>query len=395
MPLDALRGVAQGVAGRALRKVTGSIKSGLLGNKKGLSDMSDFAGLNTFATKHKTKNYRFPIDVESGRETGNHGHYMMFFINEQKKPKLSFFERQAIANEGKINLKKAQKQQGGVPAGNVVSGGDPIAIRQGTSQTKQDREKEEATRDIENLAKRANTISLSRPPTTKLDTAIALYMPPQVQVSYTANYQDTEIGAAANIAAQAYQDFQGGGKALDIVGKSLKKLGPEFSDGAISMALGAADMIPGLQGAQEVIDIQRGFIKAPQMELAFKGISKRQFQYNFTMMPKSEPEAEQIEAIVKTFKAHMLPSMTLGDIRRLNIPSTFDIEYYYDNAINPHLHRISTCVLETMSVSYGGDRYKAYDGGRPVVTNLSLSFKEMDLITREHIEGAAKIEANH
>ena len=87
----------------------------------------------------------------------------------------------------------------------------------------------------------------------------------------------------------------------------------------------------------------------------------------------------------------MLPSMTLGDVRRLNIPNTFDIEYYYDNAINPHLHRISTCVLETMSVSYGGDRYKAYDGGRPVVTNLSLSFKEMDLITREHIESAAKI----
>ena len=46
-----------------------------------------------------------------------------------------------------------------------------------------------------------------------------------------------------------------------------------------------------------------------------------------------------------------------------------------------------------MSVSYGGDRYKAYDGGRPVVTNLSLSFKEMDLITREHIEG--EINRNH
>ena len=42
MPLNALRGVAQGVAGRALKKVTGSIKAGLLGNKKGLSDFSDF-----------------------------------------------------------------------------------------------------------------------------------------------------------------------------------------------------------------------------------------------------------------------------------------------------------------------------------------------------------------
>ena len=101
---------------------------------------------------------------------------MMFFINEQKKPKLSFFERQAITNEGKLNLKKAQKQQGDVPDGNVVSGGDPIAKRQGTTKSKEEREKEEATRDIENLAKRANTISLSRPPTTRLDTAIALYI---------------------------------------------------------------------------------------------------------------------------------------------------------------------------------------------------------------------------
>ena len=386
MPLDALRGVAQGVAGRALKKVTGSIKAGLLGNKKGLSDFSDFANLNTFGTKNKTKNFRFPIDVESGKETGNHGHYMMFFINEQKKPKLSFFERQAIANEGKLNLKKAQKQQGDVPAGNVVSGGDPIAKRQGTTKSKEEREKEEATRDIENLAKRANTISLSRPPTTQLDTAIALYMPPQVQVSYTANYQDTEIGAAANIAAQAYQDFQGGGKTLDIVGKSLKKLGPEFSDGAISMALGAADMIPGLQGAQEVIDIQRGFVKAPQMELAFKGIGKRDFSFDFTMMPKSELEAEQVDAIVKTFKAHMLPSMTLGNIRRLNIPSTFNIKYMYDNGPNPHLNKISTCVLKSLQVSYGGDRYKAYEGGRPVVTSISLAFQEMDLITREKAE---------
>ena len=37
---------------------------------------------------------------------------------------------------------------------------------------------------------------------------------------------------------RSYQDFQGGGKTLDIVGKSLKRLDPEFSDGAISMALG-------------------------------------------------------------------------------------------------------------------------------------------------------------
>ena len=391
MPLDALRGVAQGVAGRALKKVTGSIKAGLLGNKKGLSDFSDFSGLNTFGNKRKTKNYRFPLDVESGKETGNHGHYMMFYIRTREKPKLSFAEKRAIANEGKLSVKKAQKQQGNVPKGNIIAGQDPTGGVGGAAagqKAKKDREQEEVTRFAENLSKRTSTITLKRPPTTRLDTAIALYMPPTVQVSYTSNYTDTEIGAAANIAAQAYQDFQSGGKTGEIVGKALKKLGPEMSEGMVRMALGAADMIPGLQGAQEVIDIQRGFIKAPQMELAFKGITKRQFQYSFVMMPKSEMEAEQVEAIVKMFKAHMLPSMTDKDlgVRRLDIPSTFDIQYMYDNAENPHLHKISTCVLETMSVSYGGDRYKAFDGGRPVVTNLSLSFKEMDLITREKIE---------
>jgi len=388
MPLDSLRGVAQGVAGRALKKVTGSIKAGLLGNKKGLSDFSDFSGLNTFGNKRKTKNYRFPIDVESGKETGNHGHYMMFYIRTREKPKLSFAEKRAIANEGKLSVKKAQKQQGNVPEANIVSGGPPNRSFQNNKAGQKAREEEEVTRFAENLSKRTSTITLKRPPTTRLDTAIALYMPPTVQVSYTSNYTDTEIGAAANIAAQAYQDFQSGGKTGEIVGKALKKLGPEMSEGMVRMALGAADMIPGLQGAQEVIDIQRGFIKAPQMELAFKGITKRQFQYSFVMMPKSEMEAEQVEAIVKMFKAHMLPSMTDKDlgVRRLDIPSTFDIQYMYDNAENPHLHKISTCVLETMSVSYGGDRYKAFEGGRPVVTNLSLSFKEMDLITREKIE---------
>ena len=49
----------------------------------------------------------------------------------------------------------------------------------------------------------------------------------------------------------------------------------------------------------------------------------------------------------------------------------------YDGSENQNLHKISECVLESMNVSYGGDRYKAYEGGRPVVTNLSLNFKTL------------------
>ena len=44
-----------------------------------------------------------------------------------------------------------------------------------------------------------------------------------------------------------------------------------------------------------------------------------------------------------------------------------------------------------MSVTYGGDRYKTYqgiegDGAPPIETNISLTFKEIDLITRKEAD---------
>ena len=378
MALDVLRGAAQSIAGRALKRVTGNIRSGLLSSIRGGSDGSSQGLLNTFGNAFKTKHYTFPIDVESGRETGNHGHYMIFFINQQQPPSLNFNTPQRLLDAANKNLKKAEKQSGGVPQDVMYA--DGFAARRAAEQTAADQ------RYQETLVSRSQTVSVKRRPTTRLDTHISLYMPPTVQVSYNTNYVDTEIGAAANIAAQAFQDYQQGNATADVINKSLKKLGPEMSEGMVRMALGAVDMIPGLQGAQEVIDAQRGFIVAPQMELAFKGIAKRQFQYSFVMMPKSEEEAEQVQNIVQAFKINMLPTIASGDVRRQTIPNTFSISYMYDGSENQNLHKISECVLESMNVSYGGDRYKAYEGGRPVVTNMTLNFKELDLISRADAE---------
>ena len=50
---------------------------------------------------------------------------------------------------------------------------------------------------------------------------------------------------------------------------------------------------------------------------------------------------------------------------------------------NDNLHRIGECVLQNVSVTYGGSRYKTYEDGTPIETKLDLSFKELDLITRE------------
>jgi hypothetical protein len=70
---------------------------------------------------------------------------------------------------------------------------------------------------------------------------------------------------------------------------------------------------------------------------------------------------------------------TIG--RTLIYPSTFDIEY----SPGEKLHRISTCALESVEVQYGGDRPQFFEDGHAVETQLTLQFKELELITKEKI----------
>ena len=87
----------------------------------------------------------------------------------------------------------------------------------------------------------------------------------------------------------------------------------------------------------------------------------------------------------------MLPEFKGGNRagRSMRVPNTFDIQYMYHSKENDYLHKISTCVLETMNVTYGGDRYKTFhavdDGAPPVETQLTLNFKELELITKERV----------
>ena len=172
----------------------------------------------------------------------------------------------------------------------------------------------------------------------------------------------------------------------DTAADTLQNSTGALSDGAIRAAFGAIDLLPGFAGSREVFEMQRGFIKAPRMELAFKGIPKRDFSYEFKMMPKSAAEAEMAKNIIKTFKMYMLPEVKSAASMQLTTPATFDIHYMYLDEENMNLNKIGTCVLTNMDVKYGGDKYKTHADAVPVESSMTLSFKELDLITRDKAE---------
>ena len=216
-----------------------------------------------------------------------------------------------------------------------------------------------------------------------------MYMPAQVEVKYGTDYQDVPMGAVTGQALNAYN------AALSGDGRGFRQNVVNMDQGAIELAqqgaLGIAGSIPGMAGVKEAFEMKEGVIISDRLELAFKGVQKRDFTYAFKMIPKNQDEADMIRKIIFAFKANMLPEFEGGNRagRRLVVPNTFDIQYMYVGKTNEYLHNISTCVLKDMSVQYGGSRYKTFDandeGAPPVETSISLNFQEMELITRERI----------
>ena len=359
--------------------------------------------INQNTTRHSTEHLEFPLNVASGDAgIGNHGHYIMFYINAQEKAKLDTSDR---TDRGSVV--DDIRQQYSIPK--FITEWDSVT----QSYVKVSAESQQTKLINDNIDKidpgfrralgidrtagatkteykgKGSSIRIKRAPTKRLKTGIAMYMPASVQVSYKTDYQDTPMGAVTEQALGAYNAATQG----DL--KGFTQNVTSMDTGAVELMqqalLGTAGSIPGMAGAKEAFEMKTGVIISDRLELAFKGVGKRNFTYDFKMIPRNKAEADEIRKIVFAFKANMLPEFEGGNRagRRLVVPNTFDIQYMYVGKTNDYLHKISTCVLQDMSVSYGGERYKTFDandvGAPPVETSMSLNFQEMELITRERV----------
>ncbi len=265
-----------------------------------------------------------------------HKHYVMFYINQQAKSKINF-------GSGSYD----------------TSPNPPGSVRP-----------------------EATTLSMKRAPTRRLSQAIALYMPAKLAVAHTANYGEQEMGAVVAGASSLINTLSSGQSNTEIA----KELGNKMVEGGAAqleqMALMTLDATIA-PGAKAAVEMARGTVLNNRTEMAFEGIGRREFSFEFRMLPNNAKEAETIENIVTTFRYHAMPEIEGSDLtgRTMITPSTFDIEYFP----NTHLHKISTSVLQSVQVNYGGDRPQFFDDDHPVETQLSLGFKELEIITKERI----------
>lgn len=364
------------------------------GGALNIPDLSDFGKISaTQRGAGQFQNFSFPLDVTaSSGDGGNQGHYMMFLVNEQVGARIKYGGGDMAGQASSLSKLAAET---GIPPNKVESQLNASDTRRPDGRLDYVRRQNEKRSSIisQNLGKKS---VVTRAPVRKSVAAVSMFMPAQVATTYSANYTDTGIGMLVGDALNIYDELKNKGLGADA--GAIGAAGSAIIDGignlstlALQKGLGSG-VVPGLSGLQEARGITTGEIISERMELAFKGINKRQFQYTFKMIPKSAAEADEIKNIIHLFKRNMLPEMTGGDAsgRRMTIPNTFNIQYMYNGADNNFLHKIGECVLENFSVAYGGEKYATYNptanGAPPVETTITLAFKELDLVTRAGVE---------
>ena len=403
---DLIASQSVGIAGRVVKGIANTVR-GVINNRTE-------SGVAT--SPFRTTQLTYPADLGTSQEQG---HYIIFTVRE--------FTDSGSVDTSEKSDKDIQKDIGGglfkfntdVTPANVLSGfgislpdikknivGNNLV--EGLTSDKL-KSVSEATGKVGNIGTDVGTLNsilgtdklsartleqdapnrLSvRKKTKRSSTFITLYMPPQIKNITGVNYKDQEITAAAATAATAITDELNQGQIESLQGALTRNL----TKGLADKFLGAV----GVEGVRELFTLNEGLLVSNRMELVFDSVTKRQFTYTFNFYPKSEEEAQEVDKIIRAFRANMLPTRNgdITNILNLGVPNEFNIDYMYKGQQNNFMNRIGNCVLSDMDVTYGGDKFAAFrltqnefgNGAPPTETTVTLTFRELDILTRDLVE---------
>jgi hypothetical protein len=365
----------------------------------------------------ETSTLRYPLDV------GNYdkGHYMVFYIREQKKTAKgtglddSLIDSGAGITSGGLSAQNSLGNIQNSVANEINSALNKLtsSITSGINQITQSvglgsvsnpfgqssisfGGSSSASQVVfNNSLKRITGGSLDFLRTTQLTKdAIALYMPDTLLYSHSQSYDQLSLGgeiggqvlAAGKSAVEAYE--RGGVKgAAGAIGKTAAEGITQVAVQGVANALGSG------QTGQAIL-AKTGRVINPMLEMVYKSPAFRTFQFDFTFYPRDESEALEVQSIIERFRYHQAPALLDGAAGFLVPPSEFDIRFYYGGNLNPNIPGIATCVLTTIDLNYAPNGFAAYEvpgengpelgrTGMPVAIQLTLQFQETTYLTKK------------
>ena len=236
----------------------------------------------------------------------------------------------------------------------------------------------------------AGKITAKTPSHSITTSGIALYMPPDVKVNYTQQYDDNQetglmgdiekLGENVMSAETTANKIQAGLEGvIGVTARKAKTILGEFV---------------GLAGQGDPVRFmakRAGVAVNPRNESFYVSPNQREFSFTFDFWPRNAKEAEAVSKIIAIFKYNSSPGFAekgMGSV--FTIPNYWKISYMYNNGENPHLNKIGACYCKGVDVDYSPDgTWSTFGDGHPVHTKLVVNFVEDRIITKGDIEAGA------
>lgn len=313
---------------------------------------------NNPAAPYTTGSYQYPKNIETL------AHAMVFYINVNENSADAVKSNQEENKTSDVNVLRRQSIRS---AGQYSNGGtiDTIA------------------RAVNSLTKNAadtSIISLIRQRKTKrIKTTITIYMPETLNFDYNQHYDDIKLGDELLKGTTGIVGALG-----NVLAGKFPLTGTIFKDA--SKAVGSFSGGIGNRIAQ----LGFGATFNPVVEVLYSAPTLRKFNFTFNFSPRSEDESLEVMNIIREFRRHQAPEYTLGGMFFLS-PSEFDIQFmrnvggqFVQNGMLP---KMTTAVLEDVQINYAPDgQFVTFPNGLPVHIQLNMSFKEVDIITRDRVD---------
>lgn len=206
---------------------------------------------------------------------------------------------------------------------------------------------------------------------------IAIYMPQNLKFNLKADYGAEEIGAALGAFAKLKDSYNSGGFFDADMGAIAQQAG--------KLATGLSSFFTGGLGSGIGAAVQRrtGIAPAAMTEMIFNGIDYRSFSFTFKFTPRSRKESDVVNNILHTFKDAMLPARYgTKSIAAYQVPHEFVIRFMKGTKINPFIDQIGLCACTDIDIDYGGDKFSTHPGGDPVSIDMTIGFRELELMER-------------
>jgi len=230
------------------------------------------------------------------------------------------------------------------------------------------------------------------PQLTTSQCSISLYMPDNLVANYSASYEEMSLTSDLGPTITTLRAV------TSLVGKDGGNDIGSNPD-TITAVTGIANVfgieVPGVDTTALGTLLQRaqGYAINPQIQMVYRGSPLREFSLTFKLTPRSKEEANKINDIINRFKFYASPSLGQknGNVTEsttnsmyLIPPSIFQVQFYVNGEESGILPKYGDCALLSVEVNHAPNGFAAYVDGSMVQTELTLAFKELNILTRDN-----------